>query len=131
MAVATSTSAATETSIVAERLIDCAAPSVPSVGRCRRQFHAPSANTIATRHNFTTSAIPYGDNHRLDSTCRWLHAMITPNNTNTGVALKASGELVVPIAFTVPLQLLPYHIAVLKGTDVDQPRNLAKSVTVE
>ena len=36
-----------------------------------------------------------------------------------------------PIAYTVPLQLLSYHVAVLKGTDVDQPRNLAKSVTVE
>ena len=36
-----------------------------------------------------------------------------------------------PIVFTVPLQLLAYHVAVLKGTDVDQPRNLAKSVTVE
>ena len=36
-----------------------------------------------------------------------------------------------PIVFTVPLQLLAYHAAVLKGTDVDQPRNLAKSVTVE
>jgi len=33
--------------------------------------------------------------------------------------------------FTIPLQLLAYHVAVLKGTDVDQPRNLAKSVTVE
>jgi glutamine---fructose-6-phosphate transaminase (isomerizing) len=36
-----------------------------------------------------------------------------------------------PIAYTLPLQLLAYHVAVLKGTDVDQPRNLAKSVTVE
>jgi glucosamine--fructose-6-phosphate aminotransferase (isomerizing) len=36
-----------------------------------------------------------------------------------------------PIIYTVPLQLLAYHVAVLKGTDVDQPRNLAKSVTVE
>jgi glutamine---fructose-6-phosphate transaminase (isomerizing) len=36
-----------------------------------------------------------------------------------------------PIIYTVPLQLLSYHVAVLKGTDVDQPRNLAKSVTVE
>ena len=35
------------------------------------------------------------------------------------------------IIYTVPLQLLAYHVAVLKGTDVDQPRNLAKSVTVE
>jgi len=36
-----------------------------------------------------------------------------------------------PIVYSVPLQLLAYHVAVLKGTDVDQPRNLAKSVTVE
>ena len=36
-----------------------------------------------------------------------------------------------PMAYVVPLQLLAYHVAVLKGTDVDQPRNLAKSVTVE
>jgi len=36
-----------------------------------------------------------------------------------------------PAVYTVPLQLLAYHTAVLKGTDVDQPRNLAKSVTVE
>lgn len=36
-----------------------------------------------------------------------------------------------PIVFTIPLQLLSYHVAVLRGTDVDQPRNLAKSVTVE
>ena len=41
------------------------------------------------------------------------------------------GENVLPILYTVPLQLLAYHVAVLKGTDVDQPRNLAKSVTVE
>jgi len=35
------------------------------------------------------------------------------------------------VLVSVPLQLLAYHVAVLKGTDVDQPRNLAKSVTVE
>ena len=40
-------------------------------------------------------------------------------------------EAIAPIVYTVPLQLLAYHVAVLKGTDVDQPRNLAKSVTVE
>ena len=40
-------------------------------------------------------------------------------------------EYISPIVYTVPLQLLSYHIAVLKGADVDQPRNLAKSVTVE
>jgi glucosamine--fructose-6-phosphate aminotransferase (isomerizing) len=38
---------------------------------------------------------------------------------------------IAPIIYTIPLQLLSYHVAVLKGTDVDQPRNLAKSVTVE
>ena len=41
------------------------------------------------------------------------------------------GPLVAPIVYTIPLQLLAYNAAVLKGTDVDQPRNLAKSVTVE
>ena len=41
------------------------------------------------------------------------------------------GEVVSPILYTIPLQLLSYHIAIIKGTDVDQPRNLAKSVTVE
>ncbi len=40
-------------------------------------------------------------------------------------------EVLSPILYTVPLQLLAYHIAELKGTDIDQPRNLAKSVTVE
>lgn len=40
-------------------------------------------------------------------------------------------EILAPILYTLPLQLLSYHVAVLKGTDVDQPRNLAKSVTVE
>ncbi len=41
------------------------------------------------------------------------------------------GSWVAPIIYTLPLQLLAYHVAVAKGTDVDQPRNLAKSVTVE
>lgn len=47
------------------------------------------------------------------------------------VQMPAIPALLEPIAYTVPLQLLSYHVAVLKGTDVDQPRNLAKSVTVE
>ncbi|HEX3122596.1 MAG TPA: SIS domain-containing protein, partial [Rhodanobacteraceae bacterium] len=54
-----------------------------------------------------------------------------PRSNGQTLALKASGELVAPVAFTIPLQLLAYHVAVLYGTDVDQPRNLAKSVTVE
>jgi len=47
------------------------------------------------------------------------------------LSLGAVPESIAPIVFAVPLQLLAYHAAVLKGTDVDQPRNLAKSVTVE
>ena len=40
-------------------------------------------------------------------------------------------ESISPIVYTIPLQLLSYHVALVKGTDVDKPRNLAKSVTVE
>ncbi|MEJ8567835.1 glutamine--fructose-6-phosphate transaminase (isomerizing) [Elongatibacter sediminis] len=47
------------------------------------------------------------------------------------VELETGGALLAPVVLTVPLQLLAYHVAVLRGTDVDQPRNLAKSVTVE
>ena len=49
----------------------------------------------------------------------------------TVIALPSVHELLAPMIYTIPLQLLAYHTAVLKGTDVDQPRNLAKSVTVE
>ena len=45
--------------------------------------------------------------------------------------LDTGGALLAPVVLTIPLQLLAYHVAVLRGTDVDQPRNLAKSVTVE
>ncbi|HET7570249.1 MAG TPA: glutamine--fructose-6-phosphate transaminase (isomerizing) [Gammaproteobacteria bacterium] len=44
---------------------------------------------------------------------------------------RQTGDLIDPILYTIPLQLLAYHVAVMKGTDVDKPRNLAKSVTVE
>ena len=53
-----------------------------------------------------------------DRNCKVIHVPKSPNILN-------------PIVFTIPLQLLSYHVAVVKGTDVDQPRNLAKSVTVE
>jgi glucosamine--fructose-6-phosphate aminotransferase (isomerizing) len=46
----------------------------------------------------------------------------------TVVEMPHADRLIAPIVYTVPLQLLAYHVAVLKGTDVDQPRNLAKSV---
>jgi glucosamine--fructose-6-phosphate aminotransferase (isomerizing) len=47
------------------------------------------------------------------------------------VTLPHAGPFAAPILHAIPVQLLAYHVAVLKGTDVDQPRNLAKSVTVE
>src|SRR3970282_507071 len=47
------------------------------------------------------------------------------------LALPEVDPFVAPILYAIPVQLLAYHVAVIKGTDVDQPRNLAKSVTVE
>ena len=47
------------------------------------------------------------------------------------ISVPGVADAIAPIIYTIPLQLLSYHVAVLKGTDVDQPRNLAKSVTVE
>ncbi len=47
------------------------------------------------------------------------------------VEVPTADPFISPILYAVPVQLLAYHVAVLKGTDVDQPRNLAKSVTVE
>jgi len=49
----------------------------------------------------------------------------------TVTTVPPAGDHVAPIQFSIPLQLLAYHVAVLRGTDIDQPRNLAKSVTVE
>ncbi|MEZ5489966.1 MAG: glutamine--fructose-6-phosphate transaminase (isomerizing) [Gammaproteobacteria bacterium] len=53
-----------------------------------------------------------------DKNCKVIHVPTSP-------------DILDPIIFVIPLQLLAYHVAILKGTDVDQPRNLAKSVTVE
>ncbi|MBF0425831.1 MAG: glutamine--fructose-6-phosphate transaminase (isomerizing) [Magnetococcales bacterium] len=55
----------------------------------------------------------------------------TPAAADFSITLDTSGDFIAPLLYVIPLQLLAYHIAVLKGTDVDQPRNLAKSVTVE
>ena len=66
--------------------------------------------------------------------------LIAVVNENDNEASKKADDVIIipaachhltPILLTIPLQMLAYHIAVLKGTDVDQPRNLAKSVTVE
>jgi glutamine---fructose-6-phosphate transaminase (isomerizing) len=52
-------------------------------------------------------------------------------NTSCSLRLPYVHPDLTPIVYNVPLQLLAYHVALLKGTDVDKPRNLAKSVTVE
>jgi glucosamine--fructose-6-phosphate aminotransferase (isomerizing) len=57
-------------------------------------------------------------------------AVLDPHN-DMMVSLPRTTDLLMPIIMTIPLQLLAYHIAVRRGCDVDQPRNLAKSVTVE
>ncbi|MGW8310047.1 MAG: glutamine--fructose-6-phosphate transaminase (isomerizing) [Thiogranum sp.] len=59
------------------------------------------------------------------------NAGMDTDGTSTVLPVAPTDDCVAPIVFTVPLQLLAYHVAILKGTDVDQPRNLAKSVTVE
>jgi glucosamine--fructose-6-phosphate aminotransferase (isomerizing) len=59
-----------------------------------------------------------------------MKAVLDPN-TDVALAMPVTGPLLTPIVMTVPLQLLAYYIAVKRGCDVDQPRNLAKSVTVE
>ncbi|MEX0963758.1 MAG: glutamine--fructose-6-phosphate transaminase (isomerizing) [Pseudohongiellaceae bacterium] len=56
--------------------------------------------------------------YKSDKTCKVIHIPNCP-------------DILAPIVFTIPLQLLSYHVAITKGTDVDHPRNLAKSVTVE
>ena len=58
--------------------------------------------------------------------------LVSANDENVQIVkVPQVGNEISPIVYTIPLQLLSYHVAVLKGTDVDQPRNLAKSVTVE
>ena len=56
---------------------------------------------------------------------------VTPTQAIHVTAVPAVPDEIAPIVYTVPLQMLAYHVAVMKGADVDQPRNLAKSVTVE
>jgi len=58
-------------------------------------------------------------------------ASVLDSHSDALVAIPGTIPLLTPVAITIPLQLLAYHIAVRRGCDVDQPRNLAKSVTVE
>lgn len=59
------------------------------------------------------------------------HAAFEPAEGLSLIRVSEIDDVIAPIIYTIPLQLLAYHVAVIKGTDVDQPRNLAKSVTVE
>ena len=59
------------------------------------------------------------------------NAGVQPSSSVHVMEVPSVGEHITPIVYTIPLQLLAYYAAVLKGTDIDQPRNLAKSVTVE
>jgi glucosamine--fructose-6-phosphate aminotransferase (isomerizing) len=59
------------------------------------------------------------------------HAHMTKQDDVTVLRVPDCPDMISPIIYTIPVQLLAYHVAVFKGTDVDQPRNLAKSVTVE
>lgn len=58
-------------------------------------------------------------------------AGFTSDATMKVISLQTVPDVIAPIVYTVPMQLLAYHVAQIKGTDVDQPRNLAKAVTVE
>jgi glucosamine--fructose-6-phosphate aminotransferase (isomerizing) len=58
-------------------------------------------------------------------------AGFTSDDTMRVMPMESVADIIAPIVYTIPMQLLAYHIALIKGTDVDQPRNLAKSVTVE
>lgn len=59
------------------------------------------------------------------------NANFASDDTMKVIDVPVCDELIAPIVYTIPLQLLSYYVAIIKGTDVDQPRNLAKSVTVE
>lgn len=73
---------------------------------------------VVARHGVVI-AITEEDNTELDALCEYV------------IRIPAAAEFLSPLLSVIPLQLLSYHIAVLRGCDVDQPRNLAKSVTVE
>ncbi|MCS5559935.1 MAG: glutamine--fructose-6-phosphate transaminase (isomerizing) [Oceanospirillaceae bacterium] len=59
------------------------------------------------------------------------HAKMAEDEATHVIVMPEVHELLAPVVYAIPMQLLSYHVAIIKGTDVDQPRNLAKSVTVE
>ena len=59
------------------------------------------------------------------------HSQLVKTDGVYALPMSADYDHLAPVLYTVPLQLLAYYVAVIKGADIDQPRNLAKSVTVE
>jgi len=92
----------------------------PSSEESRKLYEKTLSNIqeVKARDGVVVAVVTQGDDHARKSADHLIE--IPPTN-----------ELLAPILEIVPLQLLAYHIAVRRGCDVDQPRNLAKSVTVE
>ena len=74
-----------------------------------------------------------GDKHPFSGTHNkeGFQKQLMNENIRFGIRVPAVDNLLSPILLTIPIQLLAYHVALLKGCDIDKPRNLAKSVTVE
>ena len=103
--------------------------------------------TLLTIHGIERPLIAYNDHNAPEIRPRLLAALregqsVVLVSDAEGIAEAGEGSLatiemprvhplIAPLVYAVPVQLLAYHVAVAKGTDVDQPRNLAKSVTVE
>ena len=89
--------------------------------------NSPPALTLDTAGPYLLGAVP-----PMRCTATDPESGIEPSDGVTVINMpKHVSYFQAPLVYTVPLQLLAYHVAILKGTDVDQPRNLAKSVTVE
>ena len=112
------------------------------VGGISRVVYDLSKTLLKDGHDVTVVTYrdgdaPYFEDDKGVKVYRVDNSMINPNNfidwilqLNFAMVAKVN-EIIAPIFYTVPMQLLSYHVALIKGTDVDQPRNLAKSVTVE
>ena len=90
---------------------------------------APSDNVFAKTASNMEEVIARGGKVVLLSDAKGIAA--TGRLAWRNLMLPEVDPFVTPILYAIPVQLLAYHVAVHKGTDVDQPRNLAKSVTVE
>jgi len=95
--------------------------------RCRKT----KSSHVRLRHYCAQAVLPERTGKASDVICLSASAVQPTNGRGALLHVDGGGDFIAPAVFTIPLQLLAYHVAVLRGTDVDQPRNLAKSVTVE